>query len=172
MSLEQHLRDRGMDPSLYNVQYDDDAITFYLYNLSGQIVGFQQYRPEVLDKKMNDPRLSRYFTYISEGRDGVFGLEVLDHYKGPIFIVEGIFKAAVLHRLGYNSIAVLTSHPKRMKPFFRIMQKTYDLIAIGDPDSAGQKLVNTIGKGLCSPKDLDEMSDAEVKFLVYSILDL
>lgn len=170
MEVKQHLISRGMDPDLYNVQYGEDTATFFLYNRSGQIVGFQQYRPNETSKKINDPRLSRYFTYITESYDGVFGLEVLDTSKDYIFIVEGVFKAAVLHRLGYNAIAVLTDHPKRMKSWFRVLRRTFKLIAIGDNDSAGQRLVNTVGNGICSPCDLDEMPDEEIESFVYLIL--
>lgn len=163
MELKQHLISRGMNPDLYNVQYDLDegVVTFYLQNLTGQFTGYQQYRPGSINKKCNDPKQSRYFTYSREGLDCYFGLESLNFSK-TLFLVEGIFKAAVLHRLGFSALAVLTNHPKRMKPFFRILRKTRNLVAIGDPDAAGQKLVNTIGAGFCSPKDLDEMSDSDL----------
>ena len=57
---------------------------------------------------------------------------------------------------------MLTSHPKRLKTWFRILKATYELIGIGDNDKAGQKLVNTVKKGFLSPVDLDEMADKEI----------
>lgn len=166
--LFQHLIDRGMNPDLYTVCYDSQerVITFYLHNLSEQLVGYQQYRPDQLSKRENDPKMGRYFTYLKEGKDGVFGLTNLKFNDRRIFIVEGIFKAAVLHRLGYNAIAVLTNSPKRLKPWFKIMRATWDLIAIGDNDDAGRKLVNTVGKGFQSPMDLDEMADEDIHSLL------
>lgn len=143
------------------------SVTFYLYNLSGQIVGYQRYRPDVSTKKINnDEGESRYYTYLPSGVDGVFGLEQLNPQDRTIYIVEGIFKAAVLHRLGYNSIAVLSCHPKRLRPWFKIMKQTWNLVAIGDPDDAGKKLVNTLKRGFQSPYDLDEMNDEEIHQLL------
>lgn len=159
-NLEQHLISRGMDPTKYHVSYDDaeGVVTFYLYNLSGQIVGYQQYRPDQPSKKKkNDPKSGRYFTYLPREVEGVFGLDVLDYDDRTIYIVEGVFKAAVLHKLGYNSIAVLSATPKRMKPWFKILKQSWNLVAIGDNDPAGASLVTTVGKGFQSPVDLDEM---------------
>jgi hypothetical protein len=164
MKLVKHLEERGMNPKLYNYakSYSASTVTFYLWNMSGQIVGYQQYRPLKTSKRENNPRQSRYFTKLKE-KDGVFGLELLDFNQRTIYIVEGIFKAAVLHRLGYNAIAVLTNHPKRLKPWFRILRaQGWNLVAIGDNDSAGQKLVNTVNSGFLSPMDLDEMKDEDI----------
>ena len=141
-----------------------------LFNLSGQMVGYQVYRPWSTDKKCNDPKTGRYYTYATEGVDAVFGLET-DTGTGPLFTVEGIFKAAKLHDLGYNAIAVLTSHPKRMRPWFRILRKKRRLIGIGDIDHAGKKLVNTIKEGGLSPIDLDEMSDQDVHEFVRGLIN-
>jgi len=160
-----HLISRGMDPSRYPISYDPEEgiITFLLFNYNGGIVGYQQYRPDQASKqKKNDPKTGRYFTYLPKDTDGVFGLDVLDHTDRTIYIVEGVFKAAVLHRLGFNALAVLTSTPKRLKPWFRILRQTWNLVAIGDNDDAGRKLVNIVKRGFQSPQDLDEMSDEEI----------
>lgn len=165
MKLVAHLKERGMNPKLYrlNLCYKTNKITFFLYNLNGQIVGYQHYLPLIEEKGVkNNPKLGRYFTYLPKNTVGLFGLEALNKENRKIYIVEGIFKAAMLHRLGFNAIAVLTSTPKRLKPFFFIMKQTYDLIAIGDNDKAGQYLINIVGKGFKSPKDLDEMEDKAI----------
>lgn len=168
-SLRQHLIDRGMNPDLYPICYDEEegVITFWLHNGTGDLVGYQQYRPAVDEKKKkNDPKSGRYFTYLKQDKDGVFGWDVVDFNDRTIYIVEGVFKAAVLHRLGYNAIAVLTSTPKRLKPWFRILRQTWNLVAIGDNDDAGKKLVNIVGKGIQSPVDLDEMLDEDIIELI------
>ena len=160
-----HLISRGMDPSRYPISYDPEEgiITFLLFNYNGGLVGYQQYRPDQPSKqKKNDPKTGRYFTYLPKDTDGVFGLDVLDHTDRTIYIVEGVFKAAVLHRLGFNALAVLTSTPKRLKPWFKILRQTWNLVAIGDNDDAGRKLVNIVKRGFQSPQDLDEMSDEEI----------
>jgi hypothetical protein len=169
MKLVKHLKQRGMNPSLYRYfkSYSACKITFLLYNLSGQIVGYQHYRPKAKDKGVkNNPKLGRYYTYLPKGTIGVFGLECLDSSDRTIFIVEGIFKAAVLHRLGFNAIAVLTANPKPLGAFFRALRGRYSVIAIGDADKAGSELVRIVGKGVCSPLDLDEMTDSEIKELI------
>lgn len=170
-NMLQHLQSRGMDTSLYQFGFDDEAreASFYLYNLSGKLVGYQRYSPDLDKKKNNDPKDCRYYTYIPAGVDAVFGLDLLNKEDRTIYIVEGLFKAATLHRLGFNAVAVLTSTPKRLKPWFRIMKATYRLIAVGDNDSAGNKLVNMVGFGKCSPRDLDEMNDEEVLEFLSSI---
>ena len=164
-NLRGHLIARGMDPDLYPISYDaeEGVITFLLFNGVGHLVGYQQYRPAVDEKKKkNDPKSGRYFTYLRQDIDGVFGWDRVDITDRTIYIVEGVFKAAVLHRLGYNAIAVLTSTPKRLKPWFRILRQTWNLVAIGDNDDAGRKLVNIVGNGYQSPIDLDEMKDEDI----------
>ncbi len=164
MKLVKHLKDRGMNPDLYNYSksYSGNVVTFYLWNLSGQLVGYQQYKPLKTAKKQNNPKSARYFTYLPSGVDGCFGLELLDYSKKDLYVVEGVFKAAVLHRLGFNAVAVLTSSPKRFKSWFKVMRQQFNVVAVGDADDAGAKLVRTVGKGFQSPKDLDEMTDEEV----------
>lgn len=165
MRLKHHLKERGMNPDLYKPAYGYSAgkVTFYLYNLTGQLVGYQHYRPMAGKKRQrNDPKFGRYFTYCPAQTIAVFGLECLDPTKDVLYVTEGVFKAAVLHRLGYNAIAVLTSTPKHMKSWFRILKRQYNLIAIGDADDAGRKLVNIVGNGFQSPVDLDEMTDEAI----------
>lgn len=163
MKLIKHLEERGMNTKLYRFarNYSTTCITFYLWNMSGQMVGYQSYRPDKFEKKTNNPKLSRYFSRLKE-KDGVFGLDVLNPADRTIYIVEGVFKAAVLHRLGYNAVAVLTSTPKRLKPWFKIMRQTWNIIAIGDNDDGGKQLVDIVGRGFQSPIDIDEMPDEDI----------
>lgn len=158
--LQEHLKSRGMDTSQYAcvINEEDCEATFFLFNMSKMLIGYQIYRAWSTDKKCNDPKLGRYFTYSKSGQDAIFGLEV-PWKPGPVFVFEGIFKASKAHRLGYNAVAVLTSDPKRMRPLFKIWRATRDIIAVGDADSAGQRLVNRVGRGECSPIDFDEMLD-------------
>ena len=162
--LEKHLIDRNMNPSLYSVGFDleEGIVTFFLYNFSGQIIGYQKYNPNATKEKRNHPKEGRYYTYLPKKTDGVFGLEVLNSELRTIYIVEGIFKAATLHRLGYNAIAVLGNSPKRLKPWFKIMKQAWNLVGIGDEGKPGKLLVNAVGKGFQSEKDLDEMDDSDI----------
>lgn len=164
MSLSEHLLSRHYDASLYAnhvLNEDENILTVYLTNLCGQFVGYQQYRPDEQAKRLNDPKMSRYFTYSPRGVNACWGLEVLDSSKKDLYLVEGVFKASTLHMLGYNALALLTSHPKPMKSWLHTMN--YNLIGIGDNDKAGDGIINIAGKGFKLERDVDEYSLDELK---------
>jgi DNA primase len=140
---------------------ENSILTVYLNNLSGQFVGYQQYRPLETAKRLNDPRESRYFTYSPKDTTAVWGLETLDRSKDKLYIVEGIFKASTLHMLGHNAIAVLTSHPKAMKSWLHTLP--FELIGIGDNDKAGKGIISVAGKGFQLERDVDEYDLEELQ---------
>lgn len=157
MDLVKHLISRNYDPSRYLNQvldFENEVLTVYLPNLSGQFVGYQQYRPNVMEKKTNHPSEARYFTYSQRGVNACWGLETLDPRKEDVYLVEGVFKASTLHMLGYNAIALLTSNPKPMKSWLHTMD--HNLIGIGDNDKAGDGMIKIAGKGYKLEKDIDE----------------
>lgn len=161
-----------MNPKLYThyKDYNKNIVTFLLFNLSGQVVGYQHYRPDVLDKGIkNNPKLGRYYTHLPRNTQGVFGLERLDPAKRTLYVTEGIFKAATLHRLGYNAVATLTATPEQLRGWFLALGGAYRVYGIGDADKAGKELVNIVGNGLQSPQDLDEMSDGAIRDLLYDL---
>lgn len=167
MNLEDHLYSRHYDLKKYKnhvLDKENNILTVYLNNLSGQFVGFQQYRPLQTAKKLNDPKQSRYFTYSPKQTNAVWGLETLDNSKKELYIVEGIFKASSLHILGYNAIAVLTSNPKHLKSWLHTLP--FNLTGIGDNDKAGKGVISVAGKGFCLEKDLDEYELKELEELI------
>lgn len=167
--LYEHLISRNFDPSLYkNIVLDEEneILSMYLNNLSGQFVGFQQYNPNVTDKKINNAENGRYFTICQRGVTAVWGLETFDREKRKLFVVEGCFKASALHLINENAIAVLTSTPKSMASWFDILKVKHDVIAIGDNDKAGKSLVKVVGKGFTTEKDLDEYSLNELREII------
>lgn len=115
MDLHKHLADRNLDESLYSkiwFNYDENCVTFPLWNLSGQLVGYQQYRPYAPKERENDPKESRYYTYhrsrVSGLRQNVmWGLESLRLRSDILVVVEGVFDACILHRIGIPSVALL-----------------------------------------------------------------
>lgn len=163
MDLISHLRGRNMNPDLYNAFYAEDHAVFYLHNLSGQLVGYHNYRPNGDKSLPNDPWEGKYFTRVREGFDAVWGLEQLND-DPTIFIVEGLFKAAALHKIGRNALAVFANNPKRLKSWFKILSQTRNLIAIADDDSAGEKLLTLVGCGL-QHQDVDELDSNELMAL-------
>ena len=163
-----HLLQRHYDPSRYihqDIDFEQRILTLPLHNLNGQRVGFQQYRPDVLVKRHNDPRESRYFTYSKRDTTAVWGLETYDRTKPTVFVVEGVFKAATLHSIGENAIAVLTANPLKMADWFWLLSLRHNVVAIGDNDKAGEQLVKLVGRGFLSD-DLDEMTLDAVEELI------
>lgn len=164
-ALSKHLQSRWFNPALYQhkvLDEDNQILTVYLHNLSGQLVGYQQYNPNQTSKRTNDPKDARYFTYVTPGYTGVWGLELLDPDMPYCFVVEGIFKASMLHVLGFNAIAILTSSPSKSLLNW-LYAMPYTFIAIGDPDEAGERLIRKVGKGAVSVKDLDELEPSYVR---------
>ena len=157
----QHLLDRGMLPALYNLSIDAGVVSFPLYNFGGKQVGYQEYRPFAPRNSAN-VREARYFTYLPRKVNGYFGTESLE-YSGSLYVVEGVFKAAKLHRLGEPAVALMGSETERHLEQLRLLRRPY--IAIGDNDGPGAKFAQNLG-GFVSPRDLDEMTDEEVEELL------
>lgn len=113
MGLEEHLKSRHLDIDLHRpiIDNEEGTATFYLWNMSGKIVGFHQYRPSADKTRTNDPKDGRYYTYKKAGTIAVWGLESLYNGHGPVFVTEGIFDAARLTEKGCSAIAVLSNKP-------------------------------------------------------------
>lgn len=162
LDLVKHLLSRNYDPSRYvnqTLDTSNNVLTVYLPNLAGQLIGYQQYRPLVKEKKVhppevNHPKEARYYTYSPRGVNACWGLESLDYTKKDLYLVEGVFKASTLHMLGYNALALLTSNPKPMKSWLHTLP--FNLIGIGDNDKAGDGIIKIACKGFKLEKDVDE----------------
>jgi hypothetical protein len=61
----EHLKDRHLNVELHRPFVDEveRVATFLLWNLSGQCVGYQQYRPEGEKKPRNNPKQGKYYTF-------------------------------------------------------------------------------------------------------------
>lgn len=151
------------------VDEDEGVATFMLYDLSGALCGYQQYRPGAGKEKKNHPREGRYYTYRIEGRIPVFGLETWG-WSRPLFITEGIFDCVRIHNLGYAAIATLSNDPKHMRSWFRAMSRT--IIAICDGGPSGTKLAKYGDFAVACPetRDLGDMDDQEVSETLSSAL--
>jgi hypothetical protein len=172
MSTLSHLTSRHLNTELYSVivNEDDDVATFLLFNLSGQVVGYQQYRPGATKEKRNDPRNGRYFTYITPDTLGVWGLETFLFKRDVLFVTEGIFDACRLHNLGLPAVAVLSNNPRGLHSWLHSLART--VVAVADNDKAGLALMKFGDKALVcdTGKDLGDMTDEEVKELLQNYL--
>lgn len=174
-NIIQHLKDRGVDfeKTKVIVDIDSDVAVFLLYNMSGQLVGYQQYNPSKPKSRGNDPREQKYFTYVSKMAQhtiAVWGLETVSD-ENFLFVTEGIFDAIKLHNEGLPAIAALGNDPKIIMPWLKAMNKL--VIVVADNDVTGNKL-KKLGKiAITAPepyKDLGEMPQEEVRDWLSNVL--
>jgi len=186
-TVERKLRERHLDPAKYHVSWDDQVATFLLFNLSGQVVGYQNYRWYAEKVRNNDPRESKYFTYASkpvhfEYSDeddavvrkttrntkplAVWGLETYDYRNDILFLTEGVFDAVQLHRLGLPAVALLSNDPKPLRSWLRTLPR--HVVAVCDGDKAGRALAKMGDESIILPDEMDlgDMTDQEVKDVV------
>lgn len=161
MDVKKHLTERYLNPDLYTVSWDDETACFALWNLSGQWVGYQQYRPFAPKTARNDPREGRYFTWAKD-RLAVWGLESWDFRKDVLFVTEGVFDACRLHNLGLPAVAVLANDPKRLRPWLGSLAR--HTVAVCDDDAAGAKLGRLCDQAVTTSagKDLGDMTPTQV----------
>ena len=169
MNLKQHLIDRGVDFNIHQPILTEDEAYFLLYNLSGQIVGYQKYNPTYPSRGTNNrqTRDRRYYNYVTSGQIGVFGLESYSLNTRVVFVVEGVFDACRLTRRGVCALAMLTNDPSSsMKNFLLGLGKT--LVAICDNDKSGNKLRRAAhySETVIGAKDLGDSPEEYVSFLI------
>ena len=113
-NIFQHLIDRHCDFTSDKSVIPDpvnNVVTFLIWNLSGELVGYQRYNPLTEDKKTNNPKEARYFTRVRKGRYAPYGLEQYTQDE-PLYIVEGVFDLFSMRKAGAtNVLAVLGSKP-------------------------------------------------------------
>lgn len=152
-----HLIYRGGSSSMDSVHIGEKYIYFYLYNLSGQLVGYQRYYKDGIKEFRNSDRDdAKYYTRVTHGAKGsVLGVYGLHRYhpQKDLYVVEGVFDAIVLHRFGYSAIATLTNDPAHLASWlFAIPNK---VIAIPDGDKAGSKLSKYADSTVLLPNGMD-----------------
>lgn len=185
MSLKEHLLSRGVDPDRTPVVIDEKRgiATFLIWNLSGQLVGYQQYNP-MGDKKLHSLDFSqkdkmKYYTYAGEEGDPSFkkgkkrllawGMETVGLDTGFVFVAEGVFDAVKIHNAGFPALAMISNDPHPLRPFFYALNKI--VIAILDRGSAGRRLKKFADYAFTTPEpysDLGEMPQEQVDIFLRS----
>ena len=171
-NIHSHLSSRFLDVNLHRTLIDEDeqVATFVLYNLSGQIVGYQQYRPLGEKKVFNNPKTGKYYTYRNSDYPTValFGLESYHFTPDILFVVEGVFDAARLTSKGVSCVATLCNNPpKDYRNFFSCLSRK--VVIICDSDASGKKLSKFGDNYIIVPekfKDLGAAPDDYVNFVV------
>ena len=171
-SVKQHLIERHVDLGLHRpiIDEENNIATFLLYNLSGQICGYQQYRPLASKENHNDPRTGRYYTRRTNNTTAVFGLESLKKSTDTVFIVEGIFDATRLTERGYCALAMLSNNPSlTVANFLFALGKR--VVAICDADSAGKRLAKFGDVAIFTrEKDLGASTETEINDIISKVL--
>lgn len=183
LDIENHLKERGIDFNKTNVVVNktNNVAYFFLYNLSGQLVGYQYYNPTGLKAirsnfKDQDPlnlNLLKYKSYVSNNEIAVYGLETYDLKSKYLFIVEGIFDSIKIHNAGYPAIATLSNDvTKSTRNWIKTLPQ--EIIVIYDNDEAGKRLIKLGHRAFTSPKpykDIGEMPQTEVNEFLNKILN-
>lgn len=176
----QHLRDRGVDPEKTEVIMDAEngMATFILYNLSGQLVGYQRYNPRGYKKDHDNTMTAKYYTYVTKEDNktpkmAVWGVDNIDKDLPYLFITEGIFDAIKVKNAGYPVVAVLSNNPKHLKPWFAILHKRIIAIIQNDENKAGNALKKFADFWFAVPdgfNDLGDMSQEEASRFLKSVI--
>lgn len=173
-TMEEHLHIRHISASLYTSIYTDEQsriITFLIWNLSGQLVGFQRYRPDQNKTLRNEDTYGRYYTYFTpqfkQRSVAVWGLETYHYDDRVLCLTEGIFDACRLHNHGIPAIAVFSSNPKQLRPWLKLIPRKL----IGIEDNDGRSFIGRFTNitMTTNEKDLGDSSEEEVTQLVKEI---
>jgi hypothetical protein len=171
MNLKQHLRERHLNLDLHRPVLDEqlNIATFYCWNPSGQLVGYQQYNPNGDKKIFNSKLEGKYYTYRNKNQPTivVWGLESLYQSSGVIYLTEGIFDAARMTEVGASALSTMANNPpKDYRNWLDMLHRP--VVAVCDNDDAGKKLakfghyVEVVPEG----KDLGEAPDDYVRYLL------
>lgn len=140
----------------------EGVAVFPLWNLSGQMVGYQQYRPSAGKDKHNHPKEGRYFTYRKSPTLAVWGVESLHLTPEVVFVTEGIFDACRLTDLGVSALAVLSNDPRpELRNWLRCLNRL--VVVVADNDPAGRKLAK-FGDRVVYTTDHD-LGDSSAEFV-------
>lgn len=173
----QHLLDRGIDSNITHFIHDVETNNtyFFLYNLSGEFIGYQRYNPNYSKKNGNNYK-NMYFTKVKKSLTGhnvmkLFGLEKYDISKSYLFVAEGIFDIIKIHNMGEPGVANLgCSVSSQDKNWYSTIPQIK--IVIQDKDEAGSELGKIADYSYTVPEpynDLGEMPQEEVNKFIENI---
>lgn len=161
MDMLEHLKSRHLDTDLHKVWYDDveRVASFPLWNLSGQLCGYQAYRPDAAKVQKNDLK-GRYYTFRGEKLLSkhcktvtVWGLESW-YLTNTLFVTEGVFDAARLTEKGYSAVATMTGTPDTStKLWFKMVREQRPVVSVCD--YGVEKLKRLSHQNVTAPVEFD-----------------
>lgn len=182
-NIREYLLNRDVDTLVDHVWVNDElcTCTFPLWNLSGQLVGYQHHNPNGpkgnrASNKHLDVRELKYQSRITriDRKDelAVFGLESYQSEYPYLFVVEGIFDCIKLHRLGLPAIAVLSANPKHLKRWLKMLPQRIIVICDRDENGAGNKLRSYGDFDFTVPAPWGDLGDMDGKDVARFVLHL
>ena len=165
--VKEHILKRHVDLNIHTVYLTDTKATFMLFNISGQITGYQVYSP--LSPHLSSNSYSgRYYTHRSKFIS-IFGLETLKLNCKTVFLTEGIFDAVRLTKKGKCALALLTNSPNSsmLNFLYCLPQKR---VLVSDNDKGGcflrKSLTGIVHDVVVPPfKDLGEATEEYVEYV-------
>jgi len=167
-NIKEHLLERHLNLELHHPVLDLELniATFYCYNLSGQIVGYQQYNPNGDKKIFNSKLEGRYYTYRKLPTVSLFGTESLYQSNGVIYLTEGVFDAARMTNVGQSALATLTNNPpKDYKNYLQMLGRP--IVVVCDNDSAGKQLLPYGDYVEVVPDEVKDLGEAPNDYIQY-----
>lgn len=146
-----------------NLDLENQILTFYLWNFSGQLKGFQRYNWKG-DKKKNNSKDGKYFSICPSG-PALYGLEWFNENLPYTFVCEGVFDALSLMPYG-NAVAVFSNEARVVKQQLDLLPgKT---VAVCDGDKAGSLLAKWADYSIQCPagEDPNSMKKSDLKALL------
>jgi len=170
-TVTEYLLRRHLNLNLHRpiVNEAERTATFLLYNLSGQLVGYQQHRPDAskTPQKMG-PREARYFTYRKQPTHGVWGLETFCLSGGPVFVTEGVFDAARLTAVGQTALATCCNDPQRdLGNWLQCLARP--VVVVADNDKAGRMLAKFGNYVEYCPEAGQDLGDCPQEFVDFLV---
>jgi len=168
MNMKAHLLSRHLNLDLHRPVLDERAgvASFYCWNLSGQLVGYQQYNPTGYKKVFNSKDKGRYYTYRKLPTVCMWGVESLYQSDGVVFLTEGVFDAARMTNLGQSALASLcNSPPADYKNWLEALGRK--VVGVVDNDKAGLKLGEFADYVEVVPKEFGDLGNANQDYVSY-----
>lgn len=163
--LHKHLQSRGLtNYQQYGMTVtDNQSLYIPLWNLSGQLVGFQTYIPDGERKhSKNLPATDmKYYTSVSKLRTkqsnvAMFGLSHICKHDRVLFVVEGVFDAISIHNCNRNAVAILgVGSAVNRQIFNQLSVIGYKTVAVCDGDEAGSNLQKYTDDYIILPRNTD-----------------
>jgi hypothetical protein len=153
-TMLQHMQDRHVDLDLHTVWLDEAerVATYPLWNLSGQLSGYQSYRPDA-DKVQKNNETGRYYTYRGKkvapdrlerpNKNRAVSVACMESWylTNTLFVTEGYFDAVRFTELGVSAVALLSNDPSvDLQNWLYFVRQERLVVSVCDPGKAGLKL--------------------------------